>query len=168
MIRLAVEKDLDEIVRIYNQAIPGRMATGDQNPVSVESRREWYLEHSENRHPIWIAEDKGKLVGWLSLSHFLRRASWELTAEVSIYVDFNYHHQRVGSELLQTALGRSHSLGLHALVSLVFRHNEPSLSFFSKFGFKEWGLLPETTELENMKRDVFILGRLTPNTIKIS
>ena len=53
MIRLAIESDLPEIVRIYNQAIPGRMATGDQNFVSVESRKEWYLEHSENRHPIW-------------------------------------------------------------------------------------------------------------------
>lgn len=168
MIRLAIESDLPEIVRIYNQAIPGRMATGDQNLVSVESRKEWYLEHSENRHPIWIAEDKGKLVGWLSLSHFLKRASWELTAEVSIYVDFNYHHQGVGSELLQTALERARALGLHALVSLVFRHNEPSLSFFSKFGFKEWGLLPETTELDNIKRDVLILGRLAPATINIS
>jgi len=38
VIRDAVERDLPEIVDIYNAAIPGRLATADTEPVTVETR----------------------------------------------------------------------------------------------------------------------------------
>ncbi|MBM2806873.1 MAG: N-acetyltransferase [Deltaproteobacteria bacterium] len=38
-IREAIDADLPAIVTIYNSAIPGRMATADTQPVTVESRR---------------------------------------------------------------------------------------------------------------------------------
>jgi L-amino acid N-acyltransferase YncA len=38
VIRDAVERDLPEIVDIYNDAIPGRLATADTVPVTVETR----------------------------------------------------------------------------------------------------------------------------------
>src|SRR5205085_9928438 len=43
-VRDAVKGDLPAIVEIYNAAIPGRMATADTEPVSVESRQPWFDE----------------------------------------------------------------------------------------------------------------------------
>jgi phosphinothricin acetyltransferase len=45
-LRDATEADLPAIVAIYNAAIPGRTATADTDPVTVESRREWFAKHS--------------------------------------------------------------------------------------------------------------------------
>jgi len=46
-IRDARADDLARIVAIYNEAIPGRRATADTEPVSVDSRRAWFLEHGQ-------------------------------------------------------------------------------------------------------------------------
>jgi phosphinothricin acetyltransferase len=54
-IRDASEADLPAIVAIYNAAIPGRMATADTEPVSVESRRAWFAEHAPDSRPLWVA-----------------------------------------------------------------------------------------------------------------
>ncbi len=47
----AEEKDLPNIVDIYNQIIPSRLATADLEPVSVESRKSWFHSFTPT-HPI--------------------------------------------------------------------------------------------------------------------
>jgi L-amino acid N-acyltransferase YncA len=65
-IRDATEIDLPAILEIYNAAIPGRMATADTQPVTVESRRSWFHEHNPNARPLWVAVQNNVIVGWLS------------------------------------------------------------------------------------------------------
>ena len=66
-LRDATERDLPRIVEIYNSTIPGRMVTADLNPVTVESRRGWFHEHAPDRAPLWVLEENGEIVAWLSL-----------------------------------------------------------------------------------------------------
>ena len=71
--RLATEADLPAIVEIYNEAIPGRTATADTTPVTVEERLEWFRKHDPSTHPIFVYEDSGQIIGWTSLSAFYGR-----------------------------------------------------------------------------------------------
>ena len=157
-IRDAVESDLPAIVQIYNAAIPGRMATADLKPVSVESRLAWYREHSPNSLPIWVIESEQKIVGWLSFQLFYGRAAYQHTAEVSIYVAPDRQRCGIGQKLLQSAIARSRELHLKTLMGIIFAHNGPSLKLFEKFGFQQWGYLPQIAELDGVERDVIILG----------
>ena len=157
-IRDAVETDLPAIVQIYNAAIPGRMATADLKPVSVESRLAWYREHSPNSLPIWVIESEQKIVGWLSFQLFYGRAAYQHTAEVSIYVAPDRQRCGIGQKLLQSAIVRSPKLGLKTLMGIIFAHNQSSLRLFEKFGFQQWGYLPQVAELDRVERDVIILG----------
>jgi L-amino acid N-acyltransferase YncA len=157
-IRDAVESDLPAIVQIYNAAIPGRMATADLKPVSVESRLAWYREHSPNSLPIWVIESEQKIVGWLSFQLFYGRAAYQHTAEVSIYVAPDRQCCGIGQKLLQSAIARSPELGLKTLMGIIFAHNQPSLKLFEKFGFQQWGYLSQVAELDGVERDVIILG----------
>ena len=50
-IRNAEFADLPRIVEIYNSSIPGRLATSDLEPVTVESRIEWFASHKADRYP---------------------------------------------------------------------------------------------------------------------
>ena len=159
MIRIAVEGDLPAIVAIYNAAVPGRMATADTEPVTVESRREWFAAHTPDRHPLWVDERGGEVAGWLSLGTFYKRPAWDITAEVSVYVAPAFRRQGVAAALLETAIAAAPALGLRVLVGIVFGHNEPSLALFRLFGFEEWGLMPRATEVDAVERDVVFVGR---------
>ena len=157
--RDARESDLSAIVAIYNAAIPGRLATADTEPVSVDSRRHWFREHSPTSRPLWVMESDGAVVGWLSLTSFYGRPAYHATAEVSVYVAPAHQRRNVARTLLDTAIRRSPSLGLQTLVGYIFAHNAPSLRLFEGFGFQRWGHLPRVAELDGVERDLIIVGR---------
>ena len=159
MIRVAAEADLPAIVAIYNASVPERMATADTEPVSLESRREWFAAHTPARHPLWVDERDGEIAGWLSLGVFYNRPAWDITAEVSVYVAPAHRRQGVAGELLRTAIAAAPALGLRSLIGIIFGHNEPSLVLFRRFGFEQWGFMPGATELDEVERDVIIVGR---------
>ena len=158
MIREATSDDLEQIVAIYNTSIPGRLATADLNLISVDSRRSWLLEHGASHHPLWVYENEGKVVGWLSLSTFYQRAAWDATAEISVYVNPSHQKQGIAAKLVAEAVSLAPTLGLTSILALIFGHNQPSLNLFHRFGFKDWGQLPQVCELDGIKRDVMILG----------
>lgn len=159
MIRIATEADLPAIVAIYNAAVPGRMATADTEPVTVDSRREWFEAHTPDRHPLWVAERDGEVAGWLSLGRFYNRPAWNITAEVSVYVASAHQRHGVAAALLETATAAAPALGLRVLIGIIFGHNDPSLALFRRFGFEEWGFLPRVAELDEVERDVVFVGR---------
>ena len=66
--RDATPGDLPAVVAIYNSTVASRMVTADTQPVSVESRRAWFEQHSPARRPLWVALEAGTVVGWLSYS----------------------------------------------------------------------------------------------------
>lgn len=158
-IRDAVSGDLPNIVEIYNSSIPSRMATADTEPVSVESRKDWFYNHHPTSRPLWVIEVEGAIAGWLSFRSFYGRPAYHRTAELSIYVSCRYRRQGIGKQLLQHAVELGPTLGLNTLVALIFTHNQPSLQLFEKFKFERWGYLPKVAELDGMERDLAILGR---------
>jgi L-amino acid N-acyltransferase YncA len=162
MIRIATEADLPTIVAIYNASIPGRMATGDPDPVSVESRREWFAEHDAGHYPLWVEEREGEVAAWLSFGSYYPRPAWHATAEVSVYVAPGHQRQGMATGLLRQAIDQAPGLGLRVLLGVIFGHNTPSIEMFNKFGFTEWGRLPEVTEMDGVRRDVLVLGRNVP------
>ena len=159
MIRIAAEADLPAIVAIYNAAVPARMATADTEPVTVESRRDWFGEHTPDFHPLWVDERDGEIAGWLSLGTFYNRPAWDITAEVSVYVAPAFQRQGAATALLEKAIAEAPALGLRVLMGIIFGHNEPSLALFKRFGFEEWGFMPGATELDEVERDVVFVGR---------
>lgn len=158
MIRDATEADLSVIVKIYNASIPDRKATADTEPVSVESRRDWFKDHHPTTHPLLVMELKGEVVAWLSFRPFYGRPAYKTTAEISLYVAPEYHRQGIGQQLLQQAIERSQAIGFNTLVAFIFAHNAASLKLFEKFNFREWGYLPRIAELDGIERDLIILG----------
>jgi phosphinothricin acetyltransferase len=158
-VRDAREADLARIVEIYNEAIPGRRATADTEPVAVASRVPWFREHSAGRRPLWVAERGGAIVGWLSFQDFYGRPAYGATAELSVYVSGAAQRAGVARQLLTRALEHAPALGLTTLVGFVFAHNTPSVTLFERHGFTRWGHLPRVARLDGVERDLLILGR---------
>jgi phosphinothricin acetyltransferase len=162
IIRDAVEADLPAIIEIYNATVPTRMVTAELNPTTVEARLPWFREHSPHEYPFWVAESDGRVIGWLDFKKFLPRCAYRDTAEISVYVDEQFRRHGVGRRLLEEAIARAPSLGITALVGLIFGHNEPSLKLFARFGFQRWGFLPRVAQLDCVKRDLVVVGLHCP------
>ena len=159
IIRDAVEADLPAIVEIYNATVPTRMVTAELEPTTVEARLPWFRQHSPDEHPFWVAESDGRIIGWLDFKKFLPRCAYRGTAEISVYVDQSFRRRGVARRLLEEAIARAPSLGISAMVGLIFAHNEPSLKLFEGLGFERWGLLPRIARLDDIERDLTIMGR---------
>ena len=158
-LRDAEDRDLAAIVGIYNASIPGRLATADTEPIAVESRRSWLRDRDPTRHPVWVAEREGRVVGWLSFGKFYGRPAYAGTAELSVYVDPQAQRGRVATTLMERAFARGPGLGLSTFLGFVFAHNERSLALCRRFGFDQWGHLPRVAVLDGIERDLLILGR---------
>ncbi len=158
-IRDAVDVDLAAIVRIYNDAVATRMSTAQLDQVTVEERKNWIKDHSPNRHPFWVAEIDGEVAAWLTIKPFIPRCAYSGTVELSVYVDQRFRRRGLARMLLEEAIARADSLGITAMVGLIFAHNEPSLKLFGQLGFEKWGLLPRVALLDGVYRDLTIMGR---------
>jgi len=158
-IRDATEADLPAIIAIYNATIAGRIATADTEPVSVESRHDWFHEHSPNARPLWVALENDDIAGWLSFQSFYGRPAYHATAELSVYVASARQRKGIGNALLAKAIELAPQLGLKTLLGFIFGHNDASLRLFEKLGFQRWGVLPRVAELDGVDRDLIVVGR---------
>jgi L-amino acid N-acyltransferase YncA len=162
IIRDAVEADLPAIIEIYNATVPTRMVTAELEPTTVEARLPWFQEHSPEQYPFWVAELEGRVIGWLDFKKLLPRCAYRGTAEISVYVDEEFRRRGVGQRLLEHAIARAPSLGIRALVGLIFGHNEPSLKLFRRVSFERWAFLPGVAQLDGVERDLVMMGQHCP------
>lgn len=160
LIRLAQMDDLPAIVDIYNQAIPSKQSTGDTQPVRVEDRRAWFVEHLPDRHPIFVAEVEGRVAGWCSLSAYRPgRAALRFTAEISYYIAQAYHRQGVGTALVEHAMEACPALQIRHLFAIVLEGNEASVRLLEKMGFEQWGYLPRVAVFDGKEIGHLYYGR---------
>ncbi len=163
-IRHACYEDLPTIVAIYNASIPGRQATADTQPVTIEQREVWFHDHRPEQRPLWIAEDECGIAGWLSVRSFYGRPAYHATVELGYYVAPEYQCRGVARLLLTEAVARAPDWGVRTLLAFVFKHNEPSVRLLTAFGFIQWGRLPAVAELDGREYDVLIMGRRVATT----
>lgn len=158
-IRDATAADLPAIVEIYNASIPGRMATADLVPITVESRREWFAKHNPQSRPLWVLEIESEVVAWIGLSSFYAgRPAYDATAEISIYISPLHQGRGYGALLVSRMIEQAPRLGVTTFLVFYFDHNEASRRLFQRFQFVPMGHLPEIAELDGVKRGVIIAG----------
>lgn len=155
----AQQSDLSKIVSTYNSTVASRLVTADLEPVTVESKQEWFDAHSSNRRPLWIIEVDGVYSGWMSFNSFYGRPAYDGTVEVSIYLEENARGKGLGKACLQKAFDSCKELNIKTLLGFIFDHNEPSLQLFYKMGFEKWAHLPKIANMIDAERGLIILGK---------
>lgn len=153
-------QDLPEIVAIYNATIPSRMVTADTEPVSVESKLDWFHKHNASCRPLWIIKNNfNETIGWAGFQSFYGRPAYNATAEVSIYLSEIFKGKGYGKQILQYCLHTAPSLGIKTVLGFIFGHNVPSLKLFYGAGFTDWGVFPNIAELDHIERTLIIVGK---------
>jgi L-amino acid N-acyltransferase YncA len=152
-VRDATAQDLPTIVEIYNSTIPTRASTAEVRPA-------WFGEHEPSGRPIWVMEDEGEIVGWLSSSDFYDgRPAYRATAEIGVYVDRGHRRKGVGRCLVEEAVSRAPELGLRTPTAGALAHNGQASTLFEDFFLKVWARFPRVAELDGVERDLCVMGR---------
>lgn len=159
-VRFADISDLKGIVDIYNQAIHTHKATADLEELTINDKLNWFLDHTNDTYPIYVAVIKNKVVGWCSISPYRPgRMAVRQTAEISYYVDYEYHGLGVGSALMDFAINDCKRLGIKNLFALILEWNVNSIKLVEKFSFEKWGYLPRVANLDGKECGHCIYGK---------
>jgi phosphinothricin acetyltransferase len=148
-IRHMKRDDLPAINEIYNQAVALKFSTAHTDPISMEDRQSWFMEHNQGEYPVFVWQEGDQVCGWLSFSPYRKgRKALQSTAEISYYVHTAYHNRGIGSSLLEFALKEAPGFGFKTLIAILLEPNTASVALLKKFGFKRWGNVPKVAEID--------------------
>ena len=159
IIRLANMNDLPSIADIYNQAIRTKSVTGHIEEFSVNDRVEWFEKFTPNEYPIYVAEIKNRIVGYCSLSPYRNgRKAMSKIAEISFYLDYSFHGNNIGTEILKYVILDCKRIGKDNLLAILMDLNSQSIGILKKFNFIKWGHFPDIIDINGKKCGHLIYG----------
>ncbi|MEQ8391719.1 MAG: N-acetyltransferase family protein [Thalassospira sp.] len=134
-IRAMTDDDGASVVDIYARGLLSGNATFQDDAGTWES---WSAGHL-NECRLVACDDDGRVVGWAGLSGVSNRCVYRGVAEISVYVDPDFHGQGLGKALLAALIAASEKEGIWSLEAGVFPENEASIALHHKLGFETVG-----------------------------
>lgn len=136
-VRLAEEKDLPEILEIYNDIIVNTTAVYDYKPHTAAMRKQWWDTKQQQGFPVFVAEQEGRVIGFSSIGPFRAWAAYKYSVENSVYVATGVRGKGVGKLLMRPLIEAARKLEMHTIVAGIDASNEASIRLHEWFGFKE-------------------------------
>lgn len=159
-VRPCEPKDRQRVLDILNQAIKKRKVTALLTPVTMAGREGWFREHDDGKHPIYVVELDGQVVGWMAVTAYRSgREGFATACELSYYLDENMRHRGIGTILMREVIDRCRKLGYKHLMLIIFEDNKASRGLAEKFGFTPWGRFPKIIEIDGRVIDCLQYGR---------
>ena len=144
VIRAATEDDLATINDIYNYYVVESHSTFDDEPLTMEARREWFSHYApEGRHRVFVADDDGKVIGYATSSRYRPKPGYLTTVETSIYLAPDAKGQGAGTRLYTALFKSIEGEDLHRALAGIALPNPESIGLHEKFGFKRVALYTE-------------------------
>lgn len=139
LIRLAGEEDAAAIAAIYRPYVEGsRISFEDQAPDAPEMARRLRGE-VPGRHPWFVAEEDGRLLGYAASSPFRTRRAYRWTVETGIYLADRAQGRGIGRALLSTLIAMLERQGYVAAIGAIALPNDASIALHEKLGFFHTG-----------------------------
>ena len=155
LIRVAEQKDLQELLDIYNYEAVNSVANLDLNPRTLAEWQSWFDHHNVENHPLYVAEEDGRVAGYSCLSSYREKEAFVSTVELSIYVAHDFRNRGFATALMAFILDLAKAdERTHCVISVVTAGNEASCKLHEKFGFTYCGTIPEVGMKFGVYRDI--------------
>ncbi|EKQ56725.1 MULTISPECIES: GNAT family N-acetyltransferase [unclassified Clostridium] len=141
MIRQATEKDLADILEIYNDAILNTTAIYAYEAHTLDERKEWYKKKKEDGYPLLVFEKNKKVAGFATYGPFRAYPAFKYSIEHSVYVHKDYRNLGIGKALLNELIDIANAEEYATMVACIDRLNENSIKIHEKFGFEYSGTI---------------------------
>jgi phosphinothricin acetyltransferase len=142
VIRPGHEADLPALTDIYNHYVINTPITFDLFPLTVEQRREWFVEHAgDGRHRLLVAVEGGAVVGYATTSRFRVKAAYDTTVESSIYCRADCVRRGIGTALYRELFEAVKDEDINRIVAGITLPNPASTALHERCGFRNVGAL---------------------------
>ena len=153
-IRFAKEQDAAALLEIYKQYIDTTVTFEYELPSKEEFQRR-IREYSKD-YPYFICTENGRCVGYVYAHRAQERAAFQWNAELSIYLDKNYHAKGAGTVLYEMMFEILAKQGVKTLYGLVTTPNPKSVKLHEKTGFQLVGTYHNTGFKANQWCDLLL------------
>ncbi|MGE7951022.1 N-acetyltransferase family protein [Lysinibacillus xylanilyticus] len=153
-IRKMEQKDLIEVLKIYQEGINTGMATFETN---VPSEQVWNEKHHATLR--FVAEEHNKVVGWIAISPVSTRTVYSGVGEVSVYILSDRKGKGIASKLFEILIEESEKAGFWTLQSSIFAINTSSIQLHKKMGFRMVGTREKIAQLHGKWHDTVIMEK---------
>lgn len=153
-IRKMEQKDLLEVLKIYQEGINTGMATFETN---VPSEQVWNEKHHATLR--FVAEEPNKVVGWIAISPVSTRTVYSGVGEVSVYILSDSKGKGIASKLFEILIEESEKAGFWTLQSSIFAINTSSIQLHKKMGFRIVGTREKIAQLHGKWHDTVIMEK---------
>jgi phosphinothricin acetyltransferase len=159
-IRPAELRDVPALVDVYNHYIATTAITFDIEPVTVESRTEWFRHYAPTgRHRLLVGYDGRALLGYASTSPFAVKAAYETSVEVSVYLAPDQTRRGLGTALYEALFASVAGEDIHRAYAGITLPNEASVALHLRFGFSDVGVYREVGRKFGRYHDVLRMQR---------
>jgi len=141
MIRYAQERDLPEILQIYNEAILHTTAVYEDTVQTLADRLEWFWKKHAQDFPVIVYESENSVRGFATFSQFGALSGFRYTVKDSVYVNKQHRCKHIGSSLLTTLIEIANKGGYATMIAEIDDSNNSSKIMHEKLGFKNAGTI---------------------------
>lgn len=141
MIRTAQEKDLQDILDIYNDAVLHTTAVYTYEAQTLKSREIWFKQKMDDGYPVIVYELDNRVVGFATFGPFRPWPAYKYSIEHSIYVNNHYRRQGIATSLLKEIIAIANEREYRTLIAGIDAANEKSIAMHVKFGFVHSGTI---------------------------
>lgn len=143
-IKSCTDKQLPEILDIFNDAIMHSTALYDYKIRTLEMIEDWYNDKQNLNQPIIGAFNSDNvLLGFASFGSFRPRPANKYTVEHSVYVHKYFRAKGIGKTLLNEIIIQAEKQNYHVLIGVIDTENKASIILHEKEGFELNGILKE-------------------------
>ena len=153
-IKKVEEKDILQIMEIYNFHVENGLANFEENSLSHEEFIKLFNHINNSNLPFLVAKKDNKIIGFIYLNKFRAKSGYKHTFENSIYIDSKYQGMGIGNDLLSELLEASKkNPNIKNIIAVIGSFDsEASIRIHKKNGFQTIGILKKV----GFKKDKWI------------
>jgi L-amino acid N-acyltransferase YncA len=132
----------EAVIDIFNHFINHTHAAFPSAPVDYPFF-DRFLEMSRGYPAVVVRDAAQQVVGFALLRPHHPAATFKRTAEITYFILPEHTRQGLGTDILELFMEQARPLGIDAILAAVSSHNDASLKFHLKNGFREVGRFPK-------------------------
>jgi phosphinothricin acetyltransferase len=131
--------DIPAITAIYQHYVTETAITFDTEAPGEPAMADKFGHLVALGHPLIVAEEDGKVLGYAYASFYRPRAAYRFTCEDSIYLHPDATGKGLGKLMLTELITRSRAFGFKQMIAVITADTKNSIAIHEKFGFRHVG-----------------------------
>ncbi len=154
------EKHLPQVLELYTYYVQNTCNTFHMKEEVTLEELKTFIPFKHSRYKGYLFYVGEELAGYGYFSYFKKRAAYDRTAEISVYLKHGFTGHGMGKEALLYLENRARQSGIKVMIATISAINDGSSKFFTRSGYEPCGRLKEVGDKMGMILDVLLLQKI--------